>query len=226
MVKAFLKYLKNKWVQWKIELKIHVVYTSRYPDCRIESILSNHLEKLVLPGVWIGKNTNIESCLQYLGKHVYIGWDTAITQTKSIGNFSCISNGVKIGLTNHALDHLGTHPLFYRKRRGWVDTDTYDEGGNNFTEIGPDVLISANVIVLKGVKIGAGAVVAAGAVVTANIPPYAIVAGVPAKIIRYRFNDETIQALLKSEWWNLSDKDLLKHKSYFNNPGQILKNLS
>lgn len=226
MVNFFFRYLKTKWVQFKMDLKTGMIYPKKFQDCRIESILPQKVELLVQKGTWIGKNTNIESCITYLGKHVYIGWDSAITQTLSIGNFSCISNGVKIGLTNHALDHIGTHPLFYRKRRGWVETDTYDEGGNNLSEIGPDVLISANVIVLKGVKIGAGAVVAAGAVVTSDIPPYAIVAGVPAKIIRYRFPPETIEMLLKSEWWKKNDEDLLKYKSYFNNPVEFLKNLS
>ena len=226
MIKTLFGFLKSKWVQLKIELKIGVVYPKKFPGSRIESILPTKVETLIQSGTWIGKNTNIESCLDYLGKHVYIGWDSAITQTRSIGNFSCLSNGVKIGLTNHALDHLSTHPLFYRKRRGWVEKDTYDEGGNLFTEIGPDVLISANAVVLKGVKIGAGAVVAAGAVVTRDIPPYAIVAGVPAKIIRYRFSDQTINQLLQSQWWMKSDEDLLKYKSWFNNPAEFLKKLS
>jgi tetrahydrodipicolinate N-succinyltransferase len=76
--------------------------------------------------------------------------------------------------------------------------------GSAETIIGNDVWIGANVLIRDGVSIGDGAVIAAGAVVTKNIQPYAIVAGVPAKLVRYRFSDEIIQELLDWKWWDLS----------------------
>ena len=69
-------------------------------------------------------------------------------------------------------------------------------------EIGNDCWICSNVFICGGVRINDGAVVYAGAVVSKDVPPYAIVGGIPAKIIKYRYNEETIQFLLKMKWWN------------------------
>ena len=69
------------------------------------------------------------------------------------------------------------------------------------THIGNDVWIGLNATILDGVTIGDGAIVAAGAVVTKDVPPYAVVAGVPAKIIKYRFTESQIDFLLKFRWW-------------------------
>ena len=77
-------------------------------------------------------------------------------------------------------------------------------------EIGNDVWIAANVVITEGLKIGDGAVIGAGAVVTHDIPPYAIVGGVPAKVIRYRFTKEMIDELLKIKWWDFTEEQLQK----------------
>ena len=74
------------------------------------------------------------------------------------------------------------------------------------TRIGNDCWIGDKAFLVGGISIGDGAVVLAGAVVTKDVPPYAIVGGVPANIIRYRFDDTTISLMLKSQWWNKSPK--------------------
>ena len=94
-------------------------------------------------------------------------------------------------------------------------------------EIGNDVWIGEQAMIIGGVHIADGAVVLAGAVVTKNVPPYAIVGGVPAKIIRYRYDEETISFLLQAQWWNNTEDwfkenwklltDIDKLKAYYNN---------
>lgn len=90
--------------------------------------------------------------------------------------------------------------------------EVYTKGS---TIIGNDVLIMYNALVLSGVKIGDGAIVGAGAVVTKDVPPYAIVAGNPARIIKYRFSEEQIKALLRIRWWDWSDEEIKEFKEYF-----------
>jgi acetyltransferase-like isoleucine patch superfamily enzyme len=111
--------------------------------------------------------------------------------------------------------------MFYAVRRNWVKTSLYDESEGLKTIIGNDVLISANALIRNGVTIGHGAVVGAGAFVNDDVPPYAVVAGVPAKVIRYRFEDALIARLLKSEWWNLSDEKI-RNAGNFNHPEKFL----
>ena len=83
------------------------------------------------------------------------------------------------------------------------------------TTIGNDVFIGANVTVLDGVKIADGAVIGAGAVVVEDVPPYAIAVGVPAKVVKYRFDESTIQALLEKQWWDGTEEELKKVERNF-----------
>ena len=91
------------------------------------------------------------------------------------------------------------------------------------TIIGNDVFIGVNVTVLDGVKIGDGAVIGAGAVVVDDIPSYAIAVGVPAKVVKYRFDDQTINALLEKQWWNASEEELKKVERNFWDVESFLK---
>ena len=81
--------------------------------------------------------------------------------------------------------------------------------------VGHDVWIGAKVFIRDGVSVGSGAVVGAGAVVVKDIPDYAIVAGVPAKVIRYRFSDEIISKLLSLQWWNWPEEKLRNAQPHF-----------
>jgi virginiamycin A acetyltransferase len=122
-----------------------------------------------------------------------------------IGKFCSIACGVKfiMNCANHTLNSLSTYtfPIFYEE---WDQTakvnDAWDNKGN--ITIGNDVWIGYEAVILSGVHIGDGAVIGARAVVTKDVPPYAIVGGVPAKTIKKRFDDDTIRNLQKLQWWN------------------------
>jgi acetyltransferase-like isoleucine patch superfamily enzyme len=92
------------------------------------------------------------------------------------------------------------------------------------TTIGHDVWIGHSVLIKQGITIGTGAVIGMGSVVTKDVEPYSVYAGVPAKPIRMRFDEDTVQKLLKTEWWTFKDADLEKYAQYFTNPGLFLEN--
>ena len=154
-----------------------------------------------------GETHILESCTiskSKISEYSYVGKNCLI-QNAVIGKFCSIASDVLIGLGTHPLDQFSTSPVFYRKRNtfgiGLVDRDLeFDEYKD--IEIGQDVWIGTRSIVLDGVKVGHGAVIAAHAVVTKDVPPYAIVGGVPAKVIKYRFEEARIRELLAMEWWN------------------------
>lgn len=131
-----------------------------------------------------------------LGDYTYVGGNVKISRA-NIGKFCSIAEGVKIGLGIHPTHLESTHPAFYSPNSGWQD-EIKPDLSLNIVEykpiiIGNDVWIGTNAIILDGITIGSHAVVAAGAVVTKDIPEYAIVGGVPAKIIKFRnIKNETI----------------------------------
>ncbi len=143
-----------------------------------------------------------------IGMCSYTGSNTKIYSCK-IGNYVSISWNVTIGPPEHKIDYFTTHTFPYDS----VWRIVKDESYNQFSrpcEIGHDVWIGANAVILRGVKIGTGAIIGAGAVVTRDIPEYAIAVGVPARVIRFRFPEEVRQELLRSKWWELPPEDALQ----------------
>lgn len=205
----------------KIYIRIHYRYRKMFPASRVLSLLPPSVEKLIRSDVVIEENVNIGSDISAIGRCLYIGKNTSVSSCESIGSFTSISAGVRIGLMSHPSDFVSTSPVFYAVRRNWVATSLYDESEWKKTIIGNDVLISANAMIRNGVTIGHGAVIGAGAFVNTDVPPYAVVAGIPAKVVRYRFNEELIARLLKSEWWNLPDEKI-RAAGNFNNPEKFL----
>ncbi len=197
----------------KTYIKINAIYPYKYKDSKIESYIID--ESILGKELLIKPNVSISSTLKSIGNYTYIGDGTTILNCKKIGNYSCISHDVKIGLDNHELEVVGTSPIFYDKNRGWVKQNLQQK--QEPTIIGNDVLISANAMIMSGVKISTGAVIAAGAFVNKDVPPYAIVAGIPAKIIRYRFEESLQKKLLSSQWWEKHKEELIKHQNNFSN---------
>ena len=135
-----------------------------------------------------------------------------------VGRFTSIAPHFLCGYGEHPTHLVSTSPVFYSPRRNqsvptFTEKDYFDE--QRETAIGHDVWIGARVYVKDGVMIGNGAIVAAGAVVVKDVPDYAIVGGVPAKVIRYRFSEEIIKELLEHEWWNRSEGELREAQPLF-----------
>ncbi len=123
-------------------------------------------------------------------------------QTK-IGRYCSIAYGVRIVNHNHPLSFKGTSGLFFNPELGLCDRWLVE---HNPLEIGNDVWIGVNALILPEVsRIGDGAVIGAGAVVNRDVPPYAVVLGNPARVVKYRFSEEVIARLLDEKWW---EKDL------------------
>lgn len=158
-----------------------------------------------------------------IGKYSYVSYDSKVINT-DIGNFCSISSNVTIGEAEHPLDWASTSPVFQEVNNSGssVRFARHVLPQPKRTTIGHDVWIGHRAIVKAGVTIGTGAVVGAGAIVTKDVAPYAIVAGVPAKLIRYRFDNQIIKELLATEWWNAEDRVLSDVGEYVKNPQEFI----
>lgn len=135
-----------------------------------------------------------------------------------VGRFCSIAMGSKIGgLGAHPTSLISTHPIFYSSRKqcgvSFTNEDKFAE--EKTTILGNDVWVGANAIIMDGVKIGDGAIIAAGAVVTKDVLPYAIVAGVPAVVKRFRCSAQHVDVLKDIEWWNWSETVLKDYLHLF-----------
>ncbi len=142
------------------------------------------------------------------------GYPVIVAATKEnrliIGNYVSIAKDVTFVLnSDHPLDRISTFP-FKVEVLGECESEAVSKGD---IVVDDDVWLGCGAIVLSGVHIGQGAVVAAGAVVTKDVPPYAIVGGVPAKVIRYRFNEELIRELKKVDYSRLTKEMILEHEA-------------
>lgn len=149
----------------------------------------------------------------HLGRYSYVEPYCRIGNT-TVGKFCSIAPFCVIGPPSHPIDHASTHPAFYIRTQKYAYAfvnQTNDASATLRTTIGNDVWIGSNVFIKRGVQIGDGAIIGAGAVVTKDVSAYSIVGGVPAKVIRPRFDQATADRLIQSKWWDRPDVWLKEH---------------
>lgn len=164
------------------------------------SKLISEFERLIRQGViTVGRHSyGVPTVRTFRGNHSRL----------FIGNFVSIADEVSILLGgNHPVARVSTFPFRARMHLPGAFGDGIPTSRGDVT-IGSDVWICHKATILSGVTIGHGAIVAAGAVVTHDVPPYAIVAGAPARVVRKRFPQPIIEALLDVQWWNWSDSQV------------------
>lgn len=215
-VNSITLYLRWLWTK----LRYHLRYPVDGPWIDYMVTLSN---------AKLGKKTAIYKYSRIvnstIGDYTYIAKNTHVTNA-SIGKFCSIGPNVWIGLGKHPTrQFVSTHPVFYSNRKQiplqWVRNSVIKEFGS--ITIGNDVWIGAHAMILDDVTIGDGAIIGAGAIVTKNVPPYAIVAGIPATIQRYRFDPKTIDFLLQFQWWNKDIEWIKQHRDLFLNIEQFMQ---
>lgn len=181
-------------------------------DIRVE-------EFSVSPRVRLGAHARIrKGSLVYgnltMGRYSYISGPGSLIFDAEIGNFCSIARNVCIGMKDHPLSFVSTHP-FVSSPDYHVVEKPVPVPQKAAPKIGHDVWIGANAIISRGVTIGNGAVVAAGAVVTKDVQPYSVVGGVPAKHIKFRFSPQEIEQLENLKWYEWEDSKLKEFSSCF-----------
>ena len=169
-----------------------------------------------------------------IGKYTYSG-ESQLSNCL-IGSLCSIASGVRLIVNTHPITRVSTWPGFVRilpKKPSWLscfcenesfsDRKTLDDG--KYVHIGNDVWIGQDVQIMGGIEIGDGAVIGAGALVTKDAPPYGIVDGVPARLIRFRFSEDDIRFLLSIHWWDWGDEKIRKYSEYFGSPATLKRAL-
>ena len=133
-----------------------------------------------------------------------------------IGRYCSFADGVCRFNANHPMKFRSMHPYFFRAEQGYVQKEMITR---NELVVGNDVWIGHNALILPSVrKIGDGAVIGAGSIVTKDVPDFAVIAGNPAKVLKYRFSDETISEIKTLQWWNKSIEELKEEFGEFLRP--------
>ena len=159
-------------------------------------------------------------------KYSFCGYDCEIINCR-IGSFCSIANNVIIGGAMHPINWVSMSPVFYYGRDSVKKKfSEFKRDPDKETVVGHDVWIGHGAHIKQGVTLGTGSVVGMGSVVTKDVPPYSIVGGNPARVIRMRFDEDVTNQLLKSEWWNMSESRIQELSQYIQDPVEFLNQLN
>lgn len=216
MLKKMLPNFIREYLHW---LKLRRLYpgTEFFQTVTVNEACKFGDHVVIHPGAEVLSST--------FGRCSYVGPQAKVINA-SVGSFCSIAPRVIVGGYKHPSDRwVSTSPAFYSSKKqcgiSFTKSDLFQE--QEHTLVGNDVWMGYNALVFPGVQIGDGAIIGAGAVVTKNVESYSVVAGVPAKVLRKRFDPETIEWLLNFRWWEKPDEWLESHAKLFCNVEEFEK---
>lgn len=198
-VKAYRQYLRTRFaVNYRVEYNVQQeAVITKFPNGR------NCHTILLKNGVRFLHRNYVSRGVK-IGRYSYLNAYSRAERNTVIGRYCSIGHHVILGAGEHPTHFLSTSPAIYQNRK----TNRWEVAKQ--TCIGNDVWIGSNAVIKYGVKVGDGAIIGAGAVVVKDVAPYAIVGGVPARLICYRFEKETIEKLWQTAWWQLPHREILR----------------
>lgn len=212
-IKLVLKNPISLWAKWLLHtLKYRHAYSDKHLSIGYMADLSD-----CRFGV---RNTIYENAVLLqtsLGDYSYVGPRSRLANA-IVGKFSCIAPDAIVGLGMHPTrEFVSIHPAFFspKAQAGFTFVTQSEFEEESITRIGNDVWIGARAIVLDGVTIGDGAIIGAGSVITKDVPAYAVVAGVPARVLRFRFEPEEIDFLQRFKWWDKDVEWMGRNREFF-----------
>lgn len=224
-VRSSLNIVKNPLTLWLYWLVTKIYYETKYAGRHLKIRSMARFFDCEF-GIYNTLYDNVILNKVRLGDFTYVQGNSALNSV-IVGKFCCIAANVLIGLGRHpSRDFVSVHPVFFSPLRQaqitFADKSYFTEFVE--TKIGNDVWIGSRAQVVDGVVIGDGAIIAAGAVVTRDVPPYAVVGGVPAKVIRYRFSPEEVKYLMAFKWWDRDIDWLERNFTSFHNIKEFMNN--
>lgn len=198
---------------------------------KIKYYFSKFIKKLHIPAIkesYIDKTSRICSGSHLvnvkMGRYSYIGNYCTVINTE-IGSFCSIADYCIIGGASHPINWVSTSPAFHEGRNIMrKNFSKHKFETTRKTIIGNDVWIGNNCLIKSGITIGDGAIIGMGSVVTKDVGRYEIWAGNPAKLIKKRFNDDKVEQIVNSKWWDWNEAKLQKNAIYFNDIDEFIKN--
>lgn len=180
-------------------------------------------------GSWTDIGPRVQIAESVVGDYTYFAGDASVIYSE-IGKFCSIASHVRINPGNHPKWRVMQHHCTYRKIQYGFDTvndeEFFEWRRKARVEIGHDVWLGHGVIVMPGIKIGTGAVIGSGSVVTKDIPPYSIAVGVPARVIKIRFETDSIEKIMQTQWWNWDRQTMEERLADFYDPAIFIEKYS